>query len=92
MLAQPCVSEYCRVSAEFRNCEDSPFGVFIVSKDDFGDFTDHSCLVRYTIDVEDRDRLDELSRRDFVLLNVVLVDEETGRAAIDKRGGAMLDT
>ena len=43
------------------------------------------------VNVEDRNRLDELSRRDFVLLNVILVDEESSGAAIDKCGGAMLD-
>ena len=78
--------------AEFRHREERSFGVVVVSKNDLYNFANHTSLVRCTVDVENRDRLIEGLCRNFVLSNVVLVNEETSRAAIDKRGGAMLDT
>ena len=77
---------------EFRHCEEHSFGVVIVSKNGLYDLANHTSLVQCTIDIENRDRLIEGPCQDFILSNVVLVDEETSRAAIDKRGGATLDT
>ena len=92
VLAQPCVPKYCGMPTEFRNRKDRSFGVVIVSKDGLYDLTNHTGLVRCTVDVKNRDHLVEGPCRDFVLSNVVLVDEETSGATIDKHGGATLDT
>ena len=92
MLAQPGVPEYCGVPAEFRHREERSFGVVVVSKNDLYDFTNHTGLIQCTIDVEDRDRLDELLRRDFVLSNIIFINKESGGAAVDECGSATLDT
>ena len=92
VLAQPCVSEYRGMPAEFCHHEECSFGVVIVSKNGLYDLANHTGLVRCTIDIENRDRLVEGLCQDFVLSNVILIDEESGGATIDKRGGATLDT
>ena len=78
--------------AEFRHREECSFKVVVILKDNLDDLANHPGLIRCTIDIEDRNRLDELSHRHFVLSNVILVNEESGGAAIDKCRGAMLDT
>ena len=79
------------MSGEFRHCEERSFGVVIVSKNGLYDFGNHASLVQCTVDVEDRDCLDEGPHRDFVLSNIILVDKETGRAAVDECGSAAFD-
>ena len=80
------------MSTEFCDRENRSLRVLVIAKDNLDNLANHPGLVRCTINIEDRDRLDELSHRDFVLSNVVLVHEETSGATIDKRGGATLDT
>ena len=80
------------MSVEFRDHKNRSLRVLVIAKDSLDDLANHPGLVRCTVDIEDRDGLDELSCRDFVLANIVLVDEETDSAAIDKRRGATLDT
>ena len=78
--------------AEFRHRKERSLGVVIILKDNLNDLANHPGLVRCTINVEDRNHLDELSCRDFILSNIILVNEESSGAAIDKHGGAALDT
>ena len=78
--------------AEFHHRKEQSFEVVIVSKDDLYDFMNHAGLVQCAVDIEDRDHLDEGPHRDLILSNIVLVDEETGGAAINERRGATFDT
>ena len=79
------------MSAEFRNCENCSLGVLIIVKDNLDDLTNHPSLVQCTVDVEDRDGLDELLRQDFILSNVALSDEQAGCTAVDEHGSTLFD-
>ena len=63
----------------------------IVSKNGLYDLANHNGLVRCTVDVENRDRLIEGACWDFVLLNIVLIDEQAGRAAVDEHRSTPFD-
>ena len=77
--------------AKFRHCEERSFGVVVISKDNLDDLANHPGLVRCTVDVEDGDGLNELSHWDFVLVNIVIVDEQAGCATVDECGSTPFD-
>ena len=79
------------MSAKFRNRENRSLRVLVIAKDNLDDLANHPGLVRCTVDVEDGEGLDELSRRDFVLTNVVLINEQASRAAVDERRSMPFD-
>ena len=80
------------MSAEFCNRKNRSLRVLIIAKDNLDDLTNHPGLIQCAINIEDGDGLDELSHWDFVLSNIVLVDEQAGRATVNECRSMPFDT
>ena len=63
-----------------------------IVENNISELSNQACLIRHTIDVEDRDWLTECASGDFVYVHPVDVNEGTSRSTVHKGLGAALDS
>lgn len=82
VFAQPSVPQDHALRTEASHCALGPLSVVVVAKDNVDDLGDRPVLVRRTVDVVDRDGLEQGTRGEVILTDKGSVEEENGGATV----------